>query len=555
LPANASRDMLSGTNVKAFLRLMNVRFDTIGVLLLIGIAVGLTAWLVQSPIYWIQEDGYYYLGIAAQLAHGAGSTFDGVNLTNGYQPLWLLALVPLLGISHSPENALQLCILLQGVCVAATLVSFYRTARLMLECAFALFATFIWLAFTIGESFKGMEFAVHALGITLVAYIYLRYFTPSLPSHRRPYLALGLVASLTVLARLDTIGLAIILGVTLCMRAACIGALRLHLIAAFALPILVTVTAYAAVNLVLFSSPVPVSGLVKEAWAQQLLQEDPMLQLYGWIGARVMNLFWTFEDLPNAFPLYMTVGTFGAAAVSLIGALAPAHSIRGITLRRTLHPLAPFIAYSLLNFLFYAITLYRNLSWAPWYYVIQPWLTALFAGFGLNLLWKWGAARWDMHFRLSTRVGVTIFLTALILSPLIAPITYISFIESAEQSGYRYNPLYEGAMWARAHLPPDAVIGAWNAGTIGFLSERRTVNLDGVVNSIDFFERGRGDLCRYWRVQGITYLVDVFEGDQALSVVSPYPAYAQCTGQLQPVWSDARNFVSWRLQVYRVNLQ
>ncbi len=534
---------------------MNIRFDTLCGLFLIGLGVGFTLWLVQSPIYWIQEDGYYYLEIAAHLARGAGSTFDGINWTNGYQPLWLLALVPLLGIARSPENALQLCILLQGVCVAATLVLIYRTARLMLGYAPALFATLIWLAFTIGESYKGMEYALHALGITVIAYIYLRYLTPDLPGPVSPYLALSLVASLTILARLDTIGLGLILGLTLWIRAASHGTLRLYRITAFALPIILTVTAYVVVNLVLFGTLVPVSGLVKEAWAQQLLQQDPSVQKYGWLGARVRNLFWTFDDLPNAFPLYMTVGTFGAAAWSLLAALAPARSVWGTALRRTLHPLAPFIGYSLLNFLFYAITLYRNLSWAPWYYVIQPWLTALLAGFGLNMLWKWVAARWDMHFRLPTRVGVTIFLTALILSPLIAPITYLRFIESAEKSGYRYNPLYEGAMWARVHLPPDAVIGAWNAGTIGFLSERRTVDLDGVVNSLDFFERERGDLCRYWRVQGITYLVDVFEGNEALSVVSPYPAYAQCAGQLQPVWSDARNFVSWRLQVYRVNLQ
>src|SRR5690606_25083721 len=38
------------------------------------------------------DDAYYYFGVARNIAAGNGSTFSGLVETNGYHPLWLLAL-------------------------------------------------------------------------------------------------------------------------------------------------------------------------------------------------------------------------------------------------------------------------------------------------------------------------------------------------------------------------------------------------------------------------------------------------------------------------------
>src|SRR5687768_7036872 len=46
------------------------------------------------------DDSFYYLRIAENVANGLGPTFDGVEPTNGFHPLWMgllsaLALLPL----------------------------------------------------------------------------------------------------------------------------------------------------------------------------------------------------------------------------------------------------------------------------------------------------------------------------------------------------------------------------------------------------------------------------------------------------------------------------
>ena len=42
-----------------------------------------------APFTVTFDDAYYYFAIARHLAEGHGSSFDGINLTNGYHPLWL----------------------------------------------------------------------------------------------------------------------------------------------------------------------------------------------------------------------------------------------------------------------------------------------------------------------------------------------------------------------------------------------------------------------------------------------------------------------------------
>ncbi|MEP7198707.1 MAG: hypothetical protein ABI874_02710, partial [Chloroflexota bacterium] len=121
-----------------------------------------------------------------------------------------------------------------------------------------------------------------------------------------------------------------------------------------------------------------------------------------------------------------------------------------------------------------------------------------------------------------------------------------------QQTGAAHDPLSIAAQWARANLPRDAVIGAWNAGTIGYLSERRTVNLDGLVNSWTYFETERHDLCRYWQQNGVTVLLDAFEDGRALSVGPTYPAYARCANQLELIWSANPYNTAWRIEAYRI---
>ena len=67
----------------------------------------------------------------------------------------------------------------------------------------------------------------------------------------------------------------------------------------------------------------------------------------------------------------------------------------------------------------------------------------------------------------------------------------------------------EAARWLEANTPPEARIGSFNAGILGYFSDRTVVNLDGVVNEDAYRARRDGLTRQYVCEQEIRYLVDL----------------------------------------------
>ena len=69
-------------------------------------------------------------------------------------------------------------------------------------------------------------------------------------------------------------------------------------------------------------------------------------------------------------------------------------------------------------------------------------------------------------------------------------------------------PSYDAAVWARGHTQPEQVFAFKDTGVFGFYSERRTVNLDGLVNNLEFQESIHDyQLNDYFERKSVDYLV------------------------------------------------
>jgi hypothetical protein len=494
-----------------------------------------TAAILVAGVHVRQDDGFYYLTIARHIAQGAGSTFDGLHPTNGYHPLWLLCLTPIVALAPAPERALTLATIAQGIMMAIGCGILYLTARLTCGRAAAGLASMLWIALTDWTALSGREWSLHALCLLTLAYIYGRWFVFA-PPGRRAYLALGLLAGLTILARLETLLLAIVLG----------AALALAEPRARMSPDGVC-TLYVGVNLWLFGHMLPISGVVKQGWSAQLLAADSTYQRYGWLAAKLNLLLWPFRTLSGPFPFVVAIGTVGFWIVDLGCWLGRARPASGRSLARRLVRLWwPFALFGTLQ-LFANITIYHaGLSFPPWYYVVQPWLAMLLVAMMIDWIAATRATLWRW------RPGLIV---AIALWCAVPTFTFFAVRQWQldQQLGRSPEPLRDAALWARAHIPAGATIAAWNAGTLGYLSGRRVVNLDGVVNSWDYYQAERFDLCRYWRATGVDYVVDVFERGQAASVVPTIQSYASCASQLELIWSDDHYGASWRVEAYLFN--
>lgn len=497
-------------------------------------SLGIVAWLLASDLRVTREDGFYYFKIAQNVAAGLGSTFDGVHVTNGYHPLWLLCLVPLFWVSPEPEAALRLGVVLQGVLMAGGGCVLYRTLRLDASRFASSLGALVWLAVSYREAVSGLEFGLQALGVLSVAYVYRRWFVEDAPRVSL-WLALGLLLALSFLARLDNLLLAGLIAASAARREA-FGWLRgksaTHLLA-LSLPVAIAALAYAATNLWLCGHVLPVSGAVKRSWSLDLLAEDPSYQAGGFWLAKAQQLLWPLRNIGQRYPLCLSVGAFGAGALHLAGL-------------RCLRPWGPFVLFSVLQLLAYALIYHGEMSFvgSPWYFAVQP---ALAAGLAT-------AAAASLVGALESpglKARSALLWPLIVFGALSVPLwTVWSLAHWRERGGLAVT--YDAAEWARTHLPPDAVVGSWHAGAIGYLSGRRVVNLDGLVSSWEYYETGQRDLCRYWTESGVTHLVDMFDGKHAAVLETMYRAYAPCVDRLERIWSDDRSGGTWRVGAFRL---
>jgi hypothetical protein len=77
-------------------------FETI--LIIVVMSISLYAALSDpqnmSWQWFTRDDAYYYFKVAQNISEGHGSTFDGINRTNGYHPLWMLICIPIFALAR-----------------------------------------------------------------------------------------------------------------------------------------------------------------------------------------------------------------------------------------------------------------------------------------------------------------------------------------------------------------------------------------------------------------------------------------------------------------------
>jgi hypothetical protein len=74
-----------------------------------------------------------------------------------------------------------------------------------------------------------------------------------------------------------------------------------------------------------------------------------------------------------------------------------------------------------------------------------------------------------------------------------------------------YVARYDTAVWIAENSAPDTIYAAWNTGQLAFFSDRTFINLDGAINSVDYYERilrGPVPLADYLVENNVDFLVD-----------------------------------------------
>lgn len=497
---------------------------------------GLLVWVIWSLsiepfiVRFTMDDSFYYLMIALNLAHGHGSSFDAVNATNGYHPLWLLVLTPIYALTGDDRVVnLRSVLTFQAVaCVLPALLLLHRLVTSRGGRTSAALVTGVGIIMLPQRQLNALESGlVIVLGVALAWYA-SRHDVLTGETAPRERAAVGVLLGLLFLARTDAVFLIaswFAVGAVLQFRAAREGrgvARALGWMLPTLVPVLVLTVPYLAWNIVTFGHLMPVSGALKTSLPH--LTFSP--RFFGWVTRGLVAAI-----ALGAVVAFVRLGRAGAAASEAPdeqGGRTPRYAALAGTLAlgALLHAAYTLFAMNwgvfMWHFAFYSV---------PFLFI----LTEESLRFEKMIAGQPGPRR--------------MFEVLAVVVLLIAPIEVLLKFHPDESDSFTVAG-YRAALWAREHLPKDARIGMKDAGAFGYFCERRVTNLDGLVNNFEYQAYlDRGALGQYVHDQGLQYIAQ-----PALDANWPqaeHPGYGSITYRLPHTPKGGTFPIYERNEVYR----
>ena len=488
------------------------------------------------------DDAFYYFQIAYHLAEGKFSTFDGgITRTNGYHPLWLLLITPFYWIFDKETalfaiKALEIMLVAGGVALIAAAA---RLARLPWYLLFALLP----MLYQTQAFFKGLEAAaaLFMLGLLFLALLLYarnpeRWTWPlavvafALPWVRLEYIAISLAAT-TALLLLEWSRRERPAGVS--WRTALIFTpppLRTFVPIISAVAGILTYFAY---NKLVFGGIVPVSGASKRAWSQVRFESEGGYNLFqNFQAVRQIDVF-NNETLLTALAI--------CAGFLLVWWLARrSRSREDWLLLAFLVGVFSLAAGHLAKFAQTVLQVHPQWGNYGWYFVPAYLMLALVIPVGcyaaIYLLRRFLGPRSVLA---ANGVGVVIVIVGAVWLFTGADFTgSFRWVDWKSQSTDREWEVtsYMGMPVVNTALPKDSVIGSYDAGVIGYFSRFPVVNLDGLVNSYDYFHaRKEGTDTEFYSRYGITHFANLRSvGHQEDAILYKGPSFFHpVNGELQ----------------------
>src|SRR5436190_4458103 len=160
--------------------------------------------LIANDVY--PDDAFYYLRIAQNVVAGRGWTFDALAPTNGFHPLYMLMVMPIVALARG-DLVLPIHLsgaLLTGWAVGTAIVLHALLVKVAGRRA-AMLGLALWAIcpYFILMTVNGLETGVAVFFVLLVPLLYLSWFRADDAPGRKRALAFGCVCGLAVLARVD----------------------------------------------------------------------------------------------------------------------------------------------------------------------------------------------------------------------------------------------------------------------------------------------------------------------------------------------------------------
>ncbi|MEO8447620.1 MAG: hypothetical protein ABI528_09005 [bacterium] len=433
----------------------------------------------RKLIFITPDDASYYLKIAENFSHGNGFTFDGINPTNGFQPLWQYLLIPLMYLDLRPELMLRVIFLLQIILLTISAMILYNVQRKFFSKEILLPGGIIFITFVFLKAVNGMETALLIFFISLLYNYSVKHDLLNSQNHLKDFFA-GMLLGLVILVRLDTIFLAasvVLFSIAGILINSLNRTLLLKKFLFISLGAIVLVSPYLIYNLISFGNIIPISGYLKSGF--------PMVA-FGDKFSFMMG----YREMYFAF---FAIIYFLWFCISYRQPVFQSSSIRAFCIYMGI-----FSLFTTMYFLY--TVLFLNWVIFSWYFIYY----ALFASLISALPFKYLLSS-KMKFRRLIYFGATAFLLYYGVYK-----TYQLYEGRYAAAGNNWNiESYNAALWAKENTAPEEIFSMKDAGHFSYFSGRRVINLDGLVNNFEYQEILRNkNLNEYLKKHNVRFYIN-----------------------------------------------
>jgi len=439
-----------------------------------------------SRLLAIFADGSgYYLQVARNVASGHGFTFDGLHPTNGFHPLWMIILVVIskMGLWTSESFFRIIGVVEVGLIAAAALV-FYRALRIAISPMAALAGGLVFLA-TALHNLNLMESSV-VLVATSSLFLYGAKYRLRGNYRRLPSITFGALLGLAILARLDVALLAVAIGVADAIQIGRSCENRRRRIARLSWTVLgaaTLVVPYLVYNQYSFGSIIPVSGRLESTF--------PIVEIDG-LWEKIRSL-----DKYTVLALLGAVVYLAWWLIARRRRVEPTLTTRWYLLDATMVLSVTTLAHAANELLFMRWALY-------WHFTLVVPLSGMMVGV------CWQVWEEKAHNRTSATIGIVLLCVFLAMHA-----RSISRRLQVDLHNNWHVQAYDVSLWIREHTKPNAILAMPAPEVTGFFSERRTIDLAGLCNSMELQDVIREQrLQAYLKRNGVEYFVFPFPPSQ-----------------------------------------
>ncbi len=464
-------------------------------ILLVGVALAarlVFAWgSLKNPVFAQHDDAFYYYKIAWNIVHGNGICFTPGIPTNGFHPLWLLMLLPIYAIV--PKNELNLPIhiasTITAVAITIAIYIIYRLLRERYPKAPAWLVALILGVFAINPNILYHQMCGMETGFSLLPFAVAIYTHHKLIQGGENYgknFRWWVAANIVLLwLRIDFAIIVWLLNIHLLWR------WRSKRLIPYLVLINASVLPWVLWCKLRFGHWVPISGL-----AFNYARNNFFFWKYGKSISTYLHM-WKRELKLALFPaLFRSFGgIIGLLGMIVLCVLWLKRSLKRLSFDDILNfYLLPFIV----GIIVYGIILHWlvRLLVRDYYYVPVHIVTILVIAETLLTLKE----------RKKKIIAGCVIVVMLIAS------IHLFATHTIRDCSIRHRDVT--VINKLPHLPTNSIIGAFNAGRLGYYVHFVVINLDGAVNPQAFKAITEHRLWSYIINQGITILAD-----------SPYPIW------------------------------